>query len=193
MAKPIQLYTSIGFGIASFVIAFVLGSFLTMTTGIPLAGGLLNGILTGMVLTIGLISTNYFGSATIMWIVFSLCASITTTLGPPGIYKVVIGGIAGIIWDSIYRAAKSNSWGMYLGALLGSASIMFSLTAALTMGFGEGAAEALKRYKGAFYFILGVNLLVTFIGVYLGNIIYRTRLSNLQVFKNLSRYADRTN
>jgi len=190
MAKPIQVYTSIGFGIASFIVAFVLGSFLTMTTGIPLIGGLLNGVLTAMVLTVGLVSTQFFGSATLMWLVFSVCASITTTLGPPGLYKVVIAVIAGIIWDIIYRMSKSTRWGLYLGAIVGSASIMFTLITALTMGFGKDAAQALERYKGAFYFILAANLLVTVIGVYLGDVIYRTRLANLQVFRNLKRHAD---
>jgi hypothetical protein len=72
---------SVAFGIVAFVIAWALGSILTMTTRIPLIGGLFNGILTGMVLTIGLVSRKWKFNATTMWLTFSLIATITTTLG----------------------------------------------------------------------------------------------------------------
>lgn len=188
-SQPVLVFTSIGFGVAAFIVAFSLGSVLTMTTGIPLAGGLLNGVLTAMILTIGLVSTHFFGSATLMWVVFAALASLTTTLGPPGIYKIVIGAIAGIIWDLVYFSSKRKSWGLYIGAILGSASIMLTLVGALMMGFGEDAAEALARYQDAFYFILAINLVVTLIGVYLGDFVYRKRLSELPAFKNLQRHA----
>jgi len=181
-----KIFLSVGFGIAAFIVAFSLGSVLTMTTGIPLTGGLLNGILTAMVLTIGLVATNYWGNATIMWIVFSLCASVTTTLGPPGFYKILIGLIAGILWDTIYTLSKYKNWGLYLGGLLGSASIMFTLVFALKLGFGEDATIALEKYQNAFWFLLGVNLIITLVGLYLGNTIYHSRLKNLKSFQNLN-------
>lgn len=186
--KPIFVFTSVGFGIASFAIAFALGSALTMTTGIPLAGGLLNGVLTAMVLTIGLRATRFFGSATLMWLVFSLCAVPTTTLGPPGAYKIVIGLIAGLLWDVIYSGFGRARWALYVGALVGSASIMVTLVVALSYGFGSDASGSLQRYKEAFLVLLAVNLIVTSAGVYLGDIAYQKRLSELPAFRNLQRH-----
>src|SRR5215218_4416022 len=137
MVKPILAFTSVGFGIAAFIVAFSLGSMLTATTGIPLIGGLLNGVLTAMILTVGLLATRFFGSATLMWIIFSICATPTTTLGPPGVYKIAIGAVAGLLWDSTYFLLKRGRPGLFLGAILGSASIMLTLIVALRMGFGE--------------------------------------------------------
>ena len=186
MKKPKKIFASISFGVSSFIVAWSLGTALTATTGIPLTGGLLNGVLTAMVLSIGMLSTKKFGSAVIMWFVFSILASFTTTLGPQGIYKIVIGITAGFIWDFIYSTlAKNKRWGLYIGGILGSASIMFSLILALSLGFGLNPEVALERYRGAFYFILFINLVVTVIGIYLGDTIYRSRLCNLRLFKNL--------
>lgn len=187
--KPILIFSSIGYGIVSFVVAFILGSALTVTTGIPLVGGLLNGILTAMVLTIGLITTQFFGAATIMWITFSLLASITTTLGPPGLYKILIGIIAGLIWDTLYNIFNKNRIGLYLGGLIGSASIMLTLVLALKMGLGRNAVEALSKYESAFYILIIINLIVTLIGIYLGELTYKNRLSNLQVIRNIRRHV----
>lgn len=189
MTRPILLFTSVGFGVASFIIAFSLGSILTATTNIPLIGGLLNGVLTAMVLTIGLLATRFTGTATLMWLVFAACATITTTLGPPGIYKIAIGFTAGVIWDAIYALFRKRTIGLFLGAILGSASIMFALVVALSLGFGRNPDEALSRYQDAFAFILIINLLVTLAGVYLGYSVFRNRLSKLQAFKNLRQDA----
>ena len=181
-----SIFTSATFGFISFLLAFALGSILTYSTGLPLIGGLLNGVITGMVLTIGLISRKFKFNATIMWLVFSVFATLTTTLGPPGIYKIMIGLIAGLLWDFFYAfISKYKTWGLYLGGLLGSASIMFTLVFFLSFGFGKNSFETLEKYKEKFIIILVMNLIITIIGIILGNIVYRKRLCNLPQFKNL--------
>jgi hypothetical protein len=182
-----SIFTYVIFGIIAFVIAFGLGSILTMTTGIPLIGGLLNGVLTGIVLTVGLLSRKYFLGATIMWVAFALAATITTTLGPPGIYKVAIGLIAGLLWDLVYSwISQYKRWGLIVGGLLGSASIMFSMIFFLRAGFGDKAAIALEKYESQFLVILLMNLVITLVGMLLGIQLYNKRLKNLNQFKNLA-------
>lgn len=180
-----KIFLSVAFGIVAFIIAWSLGTVLNITTGIPLIGGLLNGVITAMVLVIGIVSTRYFGSSIVMWLVFSIIATPTTTLGPPGFYKIIIALIAGLIWDSIYYLSKFKKWGLYIGGLLGSASIMFTLVGALQIGFGEDAAIALKKYESAFWMILLINLIVTYVGLLLGNVIYNSRLKKLKAFQNM--------
>lgn len=189
MAKPILVFTSTLFGGVAFIVAFALGTALTAGTGIPLLGGLANGVLTGMVLAAGLLSAPYPGSATVMWLAFSVCAAPTTTLGPPGLYKLGIGFVAGLLWDLVFQSSRRARWGMYLGGLLGSASIMLTLVAALSYGLGRSAEQALENYRSAFYFILAINLVVTLVGLYLGDVVYRQRLSKLSAFRNLSRHV----
>lgn len=181
----IQSFATVGFGFSAFIIAFSLGSFLTITTGIPLLGGLLNGILVSMVLTIGLLSINKFGTATFMWLVFSIPAIITITLGPQGVYKVVLALAAGLIWDSVYFGLKKRKIGLYIGAILGAIAIMLLLIFALKLGLGKNASDALDRYMKIIYALFTINIIVTAIGVFLGDKIYNNRLSKIQLFQNL--------
>jgi hypothetical protein len=172
-----SIFTHVIFGIIAFVIAFSLGSILTMTTGIPLIGGLLNGVLTGIVLTVGLLSRKFFLGATIMWVAFALAATITTTLGPPGIYKVAIGLIAGLLWDFVYSwIGQYKKWGLIIGGLLGSASIMFFHGIFSKSWICNNAAIALEKYESQFLVILLMNLVITFVGMLLGIQLYNKRL-----------------
>jgi len=185
MSRIGNKFACVAFGIAAFLIAFTLGTALTAGTGIPLLGGLLNGILVSMVLTIGLVSINKFGTSTIMWLVLGVCAIPTTTLGPQGVYKVVIALIAGAIWDSIYFGFNRKRFFLYFGALVAALAIMGLLIAVLSFGFGHNAADALAKYKQALLFIIAINVVVTLSGVSLGDYLYRKRLKNLSLFKNL--------
>jgi hypothetical protein len=124
-------FSVVAFGVCAFIVAVGLGSLLTYTTGIPLLGGLINGVFVSMILTIGLLSIRRFGTATWMWLVFSICCIPFTTLGPPGVYKIAIGLVAGIIWDSVYFVTRKSRFGLFLGAILGAASIMFLIIVAL--------------------------------------------------------------
>lgn len=184
--KKKSILVSVTFGVIAFIVAFSLGSILTITTGIPLIGGLLNGILTGMVLTVGLLARRFFAAATCMWLAFSLCAIVTTTLGPPGIYKVAIGVTAGILWDLVYKISGYKFWGLLVGGVVGSASIMGTLLLFLSQGFGENAIEAFQKYQSNIYALLVINMVVTVLGVLLGHLLYNKRLKELTTFKNVS-------
>ena len=157
-----------------------------MTTGIPLIGGLLNGILTAIVLTVGMLSRRFNWNATVMWLTFSLLATVTTTLGPPGFYKIGIGLIAGLLWDVIYKLSNYKWSGLVVGGLVGSGSIMISLIVFLNFGFGEDTSEALAKYKSNFWIIIVMNLIITFVGIFLGRLLYNQRLKNLVTFKNIN-------
>lgn len=183
-----SILSSVIFGIVSFVIAWALGSILTASTGIPLIGGLVNGILTGMVLTIGLIARKSKFNATTMWLTFSLIAIPTTTLGPPGAYKIIIGLVAGLIWDIFYNIFynKKPTLGLYIGGLLGSTSIMVLMVLFLKWGAGiENASVYLEKYSKSFWTIILMNVVITAIGIYIGNSLYNNRLKNLSSFKNI--------
>jgi len=179
-------FAIVGFGFCAFLVAFVLGSVLTMTTGIPLLGGLINGVFVAMILTVGLLSIQRFGTATSMWFVFSLFCIFTTTLGPPGIYKVVIGLVAGFIWDIVYFGTRRSTVGLYLGAILGAISIMVLLIFALKLGLVANPGETLRKYVNAIYAIVTINVIVTFLGVLLGHQLFRNRLSKIQMFRDLA-------
>ena len=185
MNKSTGFFIAVTFGLASFAIAFGLGSVLTVSTGIPLLGGLLNGVLVSMFLTIGLLSTDFWGAATVMWLSFSLIAIPTTTLGPPGIYKVALGFIAGVIWDCVYFGSKKNKWGLFIGAIVAALSILLLMIVALSLGFSQGAKNALAKYTDAIFVLILINIVVTLIGVYFGRMLYIKRISNLSSLRRL--------
>lgn len=188
MKKPRQIirsFVTVGFGVTAFILAFTLGTVITSSTGIPLLGGLVNGVIVSMVLTIGLLSIQRLGTATLMWLVFSLLAIFTTTLGPPGPYKVVMGVIAGAIWDIVYFGTRRKTFGLFMGAILGAISIMGLLVLALKFGFGADAEQSLKKYMSALYVIIIINVIVTSVGVFLGQQVYINRLVKIQLFRDL--------
>lgn len=169
-------------GIIAFVVAFSLGTIVTATTGVPLAGGILNGVLVSMVLTIGMKLSGFRFSGTMMWFMFSIPAMFTTTLGPPGLYKPIIAVIAGLSWDVTYRLVfpKRPRLGLYIGAIVGGIVItlaMFLYLGAIvegifpsleTLSFANSVEASFERLKGALIPLFIVNAVVTVIGVWLG-------------------------
>ena len=177
-------------GVCAFIIAFALGSIITATTGIPLAGGILNGVLVVMIMTIGMLASEHKWTGTMMWFAFSIPAIVTTTLGPPGIYKPIIAIGAGILWDVFhYRLFPSNKWfGLYLGAIFGGAFITFSMIFILKyiiflstalVSDPSLAQKSLEKLTNYIWYLVPVNVVVTVIGVKLGEHVYINRLKSV--------------
>ncbi|MBN1916924.1 MAG: hypothetical protein JW889_03360 [Verrucomicrobia bacterium] len=185
MRKLVKEFVALGFGAVGFGLAFVLGTAVTSGTGVPLLGGVTNGVLVAMVLTIGLLAVDRFGTAVQMWLMFSLFAAFTTTLGPQGFYKIPIALLAGLLWDAVYFGFRRRTYALFLGAFLGVTSIMFAMLGALRLGLGRDAEVAFQKYWKALGAILVINLIVTGLGVFLGRQVYLTRLARLELFKNL--------
>jgi hypothetical protein len=167
-------------GAVSFVFAFILGSAVNIATGIPLTGGIINGIIVGVMLTIGIKGVDKFGAGTILWVVFSILAIPTVTLGPPGIYKVAVGLLGGLTWDVTISIFKRSKIGYILGGAVGSIVIIWGVFLAATL-LGLPSAEKLRS---ALIFLIPFNGLLGAVSVYAGLIIYDKKLRHLSVFNN---------
>lgn len=173
-------------GAICFVLAWGLGTVVNTATGIPLTGGILNGLVLGVVLTIALKVVDKFGSATILWLIFAILAIPTTTLGPPGIYKIPVGLVVGVVWDiSILifkRIDKENVGYVVGGASMSITSMLGVLAFMVLLGLpGVEKLQSLILYLIIFYAILGA------ISVYLGILIYNKKiqyLDSIQHFKS---------
>lgn len=168
-------------GAVSFVLAFVLGSAVNIATGIPLTGGIVNGIIVGVMLTVGIKGVDKFGAGTVLWTIFSILAIPTATLGPPGVYKPVVGVLAGLTWDSIISLFKRRKLGYILGGAIGSIVIIWGVFFAATL-LGLPAAEKLR---GALVFLAPFNGFLGAVSVYLGLVIFDKKIQHLSVIKNL--------
>lgn len=155
------------FGAIAFALAFGLGGIVNAATGVPLTGGILNGIIVGAVITLALIRTeNEFGVATILWIVFTSLAIGTTTFGPPGLYKVPVGFASGLIWDiSLWLLQKrSNKLRYPVSSGIGAVAITILVFFAVKF-IGLPSADKLQQ---ALVFLVPMNLVISALGAMLG-------------------------
>ena len=169
-------------GAIGFVLAFGLGSFVNALTGTPLTGGLVNGIIVGVILTLGLKSVPKFGAGIIIWIVFSALAIPTITMGTPGAYKIVVGVFSGLIWDTVVYLFKRSNAGYILGSAIGgSAVIIGTLIAAIMLGLPSA-----EKLQSAIYLLLGIYGVMGIFSGWLGVSLYNKKLSHLALFKRLT-------
>jgi hypothetical protein len=133
----------------------------------------------------------YKWSGTVMWLVFSAAAIITTTLGPPGFYKIFIGLAAGLTWDLFYRALKQSRIGLYLGALASGIVITVLLIFILQLMIkgmasylsisGNDYQGSLDRLLSYINVLIPINVIITIVGVGVGEKIFETRLKDVLV------------
>lgn len=169
-------------GAISFVLAFVLGSAVNALTGIPLTGGILNGIIVGAMITIGIKGVDKFGAATLIWFVFTIFAIPTITFGPPGWYKVIVGIVSGLIWDLVISIFKRRKFGYIFSAGVGASAITYGVFVSATI-LGLPAAERLAK---ALYFLIPMNFIISCIGALTGLWLFGKYLSKMPFIQNLS-------
>lgn len=153
------------FGAIAFVLAFGLGGIVNAATGVPLSGGVLNGVVVGAVITLALIRTeNEFGVATILWIVFTALAIGTTTFGPPGPYKVLVGIASGLIWDICLWLLRCSKLKYPVSAGIGSVAITILVFLAVKL-IGLPAADKLQK---ALAILVPMNCIISALGAWFG-------------------------
>lgn len=87
-------------GALMFILSFLFGSVLNIATGNPAASGFITQFIQGIILAIALLTVKKFGTATYMWLIYGILAVPTNMFGGlPGMYKVLVTLILGIIMD----------------------------------------------------------------------------------------------
>lgn len=168
-------------GALCFVLAFSLGTIINSATGIPMTGGIINGLVVGIVIIIGLKIFDKFGSATVLWIVFSVFASATTTMGPPGIYKIPLGIIVGLVLDIIISISNKKDIGYILGGASMSVTNMFGVYVAMYYLSMPGL-DMFKKYL--VYLVFFYSILGAF-SAWLGLLLYKSKIQNLEVINQM--------
>ena len=75
---------------------------LNIATGNPAASGFITQIIQGIILTVAVLTTGKFGTATYMWLIYGILAVPTNMWGGlPGVYKVLISLATGLIFDTV--------------------------------------------------------------------------------------------
>lgn len=162
-------------GAGTLAIGAALGTGLTMATGIPMIGGLLNGLITAAILSIGAKGVPKFGAGVILWFVMSTLAVPTLTMGPPGLYKIPIGLLSGLIWDCCFLIFGRKTRGYLLSGAFMMLAVMFGVVGASIL-LGLPAKDQLLK---ALAFIVPINFVLGMIGTYLGVKIFEQRVARI--------------
>ena len=165
----------------AFVLAFALGSGLNALTGVPLTGGIVNGIVVGVVMTVGAKGVNRFGSLFLIWMLFSVFALPTNTMGAPGLQKLFIGAAAGLTWDVVCSLLRRSNAGILLGGMISTVVVTFGTFWAYAW-LGLPAAERLERYLP---YVAAFNALIGGVAVVLGILLFERRLKKLRFMRGL--------
>jgi len=105
-------------GALMFALSFLFGNVLNIATGNPAASGFITQIIQGIILTVAVLTTRKFGTATYMWLIYGILAIPTTMWGGlPGIYKVLISLATGLIFDTVIYFFRYKIKGLFVGSV----------------------------------------------------------------------------
>ncbi|WP_319779058.1 hypothetical protein [Maridesulfovibrio sp.] len=169
-----------GFGAVSFVIMWGLGAILLLATGMPLVGGLASGLVNAFVLIIGVKFVNRAWAAMIISLVICSLSVPTVIFGPPGIYKIVLGLILGLLFELFMSLTRYSKFSYYLVL-----PVVFSLSVPIEyfmfVYLDFPAAEKLKSLMVGIAAIYFVNAAL---GSYLGIKFFDKKMMKMNIVKN---------
>ncbi len=167
-------------GALLFVMDFLVSG-ISIITGVPGTGGLVNTIFFVALATIGGIIVRRFGSYTLMAFIYGVLAIPNSTFGPPGAYKILIAVFLGIVADVIIFAFRYRNIGYY-----------FSLTIANMLSIPVGlftykyldlpGADELAKALWILIIIYGIE---SIIGAWIGIKLYDKKISKMNVVKQI--------
>ncbi len=151
--------------------------------GIPMLGGLANAVVTAAVLTVGVKGVQKFGSGTILWLVVSTVAIPTLSMGPPGAHKLLVGLVAGLLWDVSLTVTGRTKWGYLVSGAVMMLAVMLGVFG-VAVYFDFPAAEKLKS---AIVYIVPINFALGMFGTWLGLVIFDRRISRIRFVQTLQQ------
>lgn len=86
-------------GVATWVVAASTGQLIVFATGVNASSSLLNGFLVPFILVFGVLPSKSKFPVTIAFTVYGALATFTVLLGPPGIQKIPVALVAGLLTD----------------------------------------------------------------------------------------------
>lgn len=99
----------------AFIIMFSLAGAINIITGTPLIGGLALNIVFSFIMATALLIIRKPGTASLLVLIYSALSVPTANFGPPGIYKIIMGLIMGIIVDIVLYYGKYKKLAYYFG------------------------------------------------------------------------------
>jgi hypothetical protein len=165
-----------------FVIAVVLGLFLTSITGVPLLGGIIVNWFLAFSLVLIALTIRKFGSLSLSIMIYSLLSVPTINFGPPGIYKVIVGVAMGLIMDSFLYLGKYKKIIYYVGAGFSYLIVPLIMLFAMQLLGMPQASNLLPLIIP----MMAIGLVEGLIGCWLAFKVYDKKLKNSKLLKQFA-------
>jgi hypothetical protein len=181
--KDIRLLTFCGgFGALTFAAAYVIGSGITVATGIPIMSAVVNALIVFYLVTIAGLIVRQFGVAIIMFLVYAVLAIPTVLLGPPGIlHKLILWLTLALPIEITTLIFRWKWWSYPIGSFI-SEAVTVPMVLFLMILLGLPGAEKLQKVIMTLALIVPINAAI---GSWLGALTYEKKLKNLSMVKSL--------
>ena len=168
-------------GALVFAQAFILGVVLIAATGTSMTGGLITAFTTAFILVLAALTIQKFGTITIIVLIHTVLSSPTINLGPPGVYKIGLGIILGLVVDSVLYFGKYKRFAYYISFAFGYAALVPAMFYFLTL-LGMPAADKLAPFILP---MMGIYVVESLLATWLARVIYFKKLKNKRIIKQI--------
>ena len=167
-----------GFGGALFAMNLAFGAGLTYASGQPGLSGLVTGFTTAFVLFGVVAITRRFGAVTIAFTLYCLLAVPTVLMGPPGIYKILVGFAAGLALDIVLYVAKYR----FVGFLIGFVGYVAVLLVGTYGAFMYLNLPQIERFRSAMLALAAIFTVQGWVGAWASRKFLVPRIKSIPAF-----------
>lgn len=175
------------FAALTFATAFALGAGVIIATGIPATGGFVNIFAAVFVVMIGLKIVPKFGFGILTMCIMFTLAIPTVIGGPPGLYKIVIGLLIGLTFDTVIYLGKKTSFSYILAGSLGAVVSIVSVFLSLLLLQLPGVEQLQPLMK----FLVPLQAITGALGAWTGTLVFQKRLSKISAIRRLLSENDK--
>ena len=173
------LWLSVLFGGLLFAVNLFIGAGLTYATGNPSFDMLVIGFTTFFLLYVLVSMTKTFGAITIASTLYCISAVPVVLMGPPGIYKILIGIVGGLVFDAILYFFKYR----FLVFLIGIIGYIVTSMAGVYLAYGLLDFDQFEKFRSYIVIVTCVYIVSALVSTWLVRIVWEKRISKLSLVK----------
>lgn len=168
-------------GALMFVFDMLIISGIDTATGIPGAGFVVDTVFIVALAVIAGLAVPKFGTFVIIATIYAVLAIPTPLSGPPGVYKVGIGFILGLLADVVVWLFNYRRVGYYFSLAVANALVFPVLLFALELLELPGVGEL----RSAFWVLLVIIVIESFVGSWLGILLFDRKVKKMKVMRRI--------
>ena len=186
--KSKQILWLVTVGIATWIVAASTGQLIVFATGVNASSSLLNGFTVPFLLVFGVLASKSKFPITIAFTVYGILATFTVLLGPPGVQKIPVAFLAGLIADLLVLLFyKKFKWNEALSYALAFAAWGAALAVLARVLYEVMDLPGKEQFLKLFWVMVIAFVVEAVIGSFLAVKVYRkSRFAQSQLVKRLN-------